>query len=372
MVWVKFHEELRRGAKRGLPRAVRFVFLELCLEARPGRGAMDLPVGMNDLDALHDVLGGNRKEISDAVRLLTTIPKATSDEPEPRAMIELTGEEGARRLTIPSWEAWNSQYERPGSSTERSRKSRASRAGGSGESPLRTADDDERNDEATAMQRSLHDDATTPQRGGNDRATQHRGEERREEEIRSDPPYPPQAGEAGRSLPLVLEPLSAAPAPKKRREGLSPSEQAYSDAYVAGQEAAEPGCGFRPLTSAACRLVGAAAQTHAKDRFKQRLTGDALLAWIRETSAEFRRAAEPQYAQGYSAHAFGAWLDAGRPMTRREPLPEPSRIIIPERAPPPPKNCRMTADEQARFHAEILSLKPQEDADGNRHADHEA
>lgn len=187
-----------------------------------------------------------------------------------------------------------------------------------------------------------------------------------------DPPTPRGAGEAGRSLPLVLEPLSAAPAPKKRREGLSPSEQAYSDAYVAGQEAAEPGCGFRPLTSAACRLVGAAAQTHAKDRFRQRLTGDALLAWIRETSAEFRRAAEPQYAQGYSAHAFGAWLDAGRPMTRREPLPEPSRIIIPERAPPPPKNRRMTADEQARFHAEILSLKPQEDADGNRHADHEA
>ena len=52
MVWVKFHDKLCKGAKRGLPRAVRFVFMELCLEARPGRGVMSLPVGMPDLDAL--------------------------------------------------------------------------------------------------------------------------------------------------------------------------------------------------------------------------------------------------------------------------------------------------------------------------------
>jgi hypothetical protein len=89
MVWVKFHDKLCRGAKRGLPRAARFVFMELCLEARPGRGVIALPLGMSALDALHDVLGG----------------KPSPDDPEPRAMVEIGGEDGALTLTIPSWEA---------------------------------------------------------------------------------------------------------------------------------------------------------------------------------------------------------------------------------------------------------------------------
>lgn len=105
MVWVKFHDKLCRGAKRGLPRAARFVFMELCLEARPGRGVIALPLGMSALDALHDVLGGNRKEIADAIKALTTVPKHSPDDPEPRAMVEIGGEDGALTLTIPSWEA---------------------------------------------------------------------------------------------------------------------------------------------------------------------------------------------------------------------------------------------------------------------------
>lgn len=104
MVWVKFHDKLCTGAKRGIPRAVRFVFMELCLASRPGRGVLDLPLGMSDLDAVHDVLGGNRKEVAEALKTLAITPKPGPDDPEPRAMIELTGESGARRLTIPCWE----------------------------------------------------------------------------------------------------------------------------------------------------------------------------------------------------------------------------------------------------------------------------
>jgi hypothetical protein len=185
MVWVKFHDKLCTGAKRGLPRAVRFVFMELCLASRPGRGVIDLPIGMQDLDAIHDILGGNRDEVAEAMRLLTTVPRPTADDRKPRAMVELAGEDGARRLTIPSWATWNSGQESPGASTERSRKHRKKQAepdDGNGESnDGQDNDGNERNGDATAMQRSLHDDATAMQRQCNGPATLYRGEERRGE-----------------------------------------------------------------------------------------------------------------------------------------------------------------------------------------------
>jgi hypothetical protein len=99
MAWVKFHDELRRGAKRGLPRAVRFVFLELCLETRPGRGVIALPAGMTDVEAVHDMLGGSRREIVESLKQLTAGA-------EPMVLI-LDGPDG-RTLAIPSWAAWNS------------------------------------------------------------------------------------------------------------------------------------------------------------------------------------------------------------------------------------------------------------------------
>ena len=37
MTWIKFHGEIRRGKHRGIPRALRFVFLELAHEAREKR-----------------------------------------------------------------------------------------------------------------------------------------------------------------------------------------------------------------------------------------------------------------------------------------------------------------------------------------------
>lgn len=181
MVWVKFHDKLCKGAKRGLPRAVRFVFMELCLESRPGRGVLDLPVGMSDLDALHDVLGGNRKEIADALKALTAVPRPTANDPEPRAMVELDGEEGTRRLTIPSWEAWNSGQEAPGASTERSRRHRR-RPGNATSAEEQHQAEQPQNDDATTAQRPLHPLRTEEQREGNGSATPYRGEEIREEE----------------------------------------------------------------------------------------------------------------------------------------------------------------------------------------------
>lgn len=95
MTWVKFHGELCEGAKRGIPRAVRFILMELAHKARPGRGVLDLPLGMSDGDALQDVLGGNAKEVREAHQILTT-----GDDP----ILVFEGPEGARRLRIPSWD----------------------------------------------------------------------------------------------------------------------------------------------------------------------------------------------------------------------------------------------------------------------------
>lgn len=162
-----------------------------------------------------------------------------------------------------------------------------------------------------------------------------------------DPPYPPLAGAGGSPDVFALSPPEPPAAPRAGRQAASPTDRTYSDAYVAGQCDAEPSCGFSPLPASAVRLLGATAGTHAKDRFKQPLRGEAVTAWIRETSAEFRRSAEPAFSKGFSVFAFKAWLDAGRPMTRREPLPEPPKPARELPEPPPPRtNTRMTHEQQ--------------------------
>lgn len=101
MAWVKVHDELRLGDKRGLSRATRFVFVELLLLARPERGVIRLPRNMKDLDAVYDLLGGNRKEVNEAIRALTT-----PDE-HGETMVEFKSVASSRQLVINSWARWN-------------------------------------------------------------------------------------------------------------------------------------------------------------------------------------------------------------------------------------------------------------------------
>lgn len=123
--WVPFHEELRQVAKRGISRAVRFIFLELAMECRKGRGSIRLPVGMNDVDAVHDLLGGRRSEIEEALQVLTT---ALPGEDGGGPMVVLEGPERARTLRIPCWVKWNHNKEAPGASTIRVRHHRAKKS----------------------------------------------------------------------------------------------------------------------------------------------------------------------------------------------------------------------------------------------------
>jgi hypothetical protein len=110
--WVKFHREIMKGAKRGLPRATRFIYMELSSEARPRAGVIDLATGMDDVDAVVDLLGGNVPEIKAA------LPKLMAGE---NPMIRFEGPKDARRLVVVTWEKWNAV---PGDSTERVRRHR--------------------------------------------------------------------------------------------------------------------------------------------------------------------------------------------------------------------------------------------------------
>ena len=107
--WVPFHRRLAKGPKKSLPRGVRFVLLELSLEARPTRGVLDLPVHWPTLKAVHDLLGGNRKEIKKALEEF--------QKPDELGLksIEIERDETKHRLILTKWEEWAG----PKSSAER-------------------------------------------------------------------------------------------------------------------------------------------------------------------------------------------------------------------------------------------------------------
>lgn len=111
--WVKFHRELTEGAKRGLKRGHRFVYMELSGKARAGRGTIELPIGMTDEAAVVDLLGGDAAEAKAAIRALSA-----GEDP----MIRFYGEPGRRLLEVLSWSRWNAM---PGESTERVKRHRA-------------------------------------------------------------------------------------------------------------------------------------------------------------------------------------------------------------------------------------------------------
>jgi hypothetical protein len=111
--WVRFHREIRQGEKRGLARATRFVYMELSQEARTARGEIVLPVGMSDEDGVHDILGGNRKEVVEAIREL-----AKGDDP----MVRIETRGAKRVLVVLRWAKWNPVSDSTGA--ERQRKHR--------------------------------------------------------------------------------------------------------------------------------------------------------------------------------------------------------------------------------------------------------
>lgn len=94
--WVKCHAALTKGAKRALPRATRFVFLELLLEARDLDGSVEIRMDLDLPAAVYDVIGGNLIEIAEALSALAAVGMI---------VVEALGD--GRFITIPSWDRWN-------------------------------------------------------------------------------------------------------------------------------------------------------------------------------------------------------------------------------------------------------------------------
>lgn len=91
--WVPCYASLTQGRKRALPRASRFIFLELCIAAREGGGLVELTPGLDLGDSVHDVIGGNRREVHAAVEHLTA-----------EEMIDCHSQPGF--LVISNWDRW--------------------------------------------------------------------------------------------------------------------------------------------------------------------------------------------------------------------------------------------------------------------------
>jgi hypothetical protein len=99
--WIPAHRRLFKGAKKGWPRAVRFILLELCHEARPTNGVLEFPVEWDTLTAVHDRLGGNRKEIRVALAKLQETD-ATGTQ-----VIQIERDQTEHRLKIVKWDSWS-------------------------------------------------------------------------------------------------------------------------------------------------------------------------------------------------------------------------------------------------------------------------
>ncbi len=283
MTWIKFHGEIRRGKHRGIPRALRFVFLELAHEARPGRGVVELPAGMTLLDGAHDILGGDRREPARALELYTAGP----DRDAPSLIVE--GEAGALRLRIPSWEAWN----RVDDSAERTREYRRKK----------------REAASCDASRDGHATVTTSHLGDAPPVTVTAQDQIRSDQIRSEIPPTPQGvapPPAGAGEALRLDPVERAPAKGAKAPKPETSEDRYRRAFVAGIHSGAPGLPYSLGGRLGLPFVAAIGE-HSKG-----LRGEALEAWIANTAAEWRRTADPTFAGGWAPAAFVKWLNGGR------------------------------------------------------------
>lgn len=128
------------------------------------------------------------------------------------------------------------------------------------------------------------------------------------------------APESHRDAPsdIEIDPwgLAGPPPPKKAGGRKAPPEkpagQRYAEAYAQGQTDAS-GQPFAVPT--ATKAFWPILRAHAVDAYGSPITGDALLEWIRKSSAEYRRACEKSaaYQRGFSVPRWGEWHQAGRP-----------------------------------------------------------
>lgn len=104
-MWVKAHDSLTKGFWSGVPRAYRFVLLELSILCRPGRGMVSIPPGKDPITRTVDMLGGNRREARKAVVYLSSTcpPTVVYRSPDGALIDPCLSSVGPLSVVIPSW-----------------------------------------------------------------------------------------------------------------------------------------------------------------------------------------------------------------------------------------------------------------------------
>ena len=288
MAFVNFHQELTEGEKRGLPRATRFVYMELSLKARPLRGVIPLARGMTDLHAVWDILGGSKNEIKSALSMLTR----GSD---PLVKFENVGD--LRTLVVVAWCRWN----RNDKSTARVLRFRGKEK----------ANDYEGNDDIETL------DETVVKRvsAGNETQLKRSVDKRREEEKRGDCAPAFHEGDEEPPPEPVPDPEDAPrPTPEER----------YRAKYVAGVKRVRGSFVFDDMQQG---LLNQTIIEYAKGSEGKALRGKILEAWIEDRVAEFTAfasAEDPKFWSGFQPKGFVRWLNekCAAPPERAEWKPE--------------------------------------------------
>lgn len=300
--WVPFHRSLTRGTKRGLPRGVRFVYLEVALEARHGDGRIRMPAGFpSDADALHDMLGGDKRELVAALKTLTA-PLPGEDEP----MLRFDGDAGCRSLAVVAFHDWAKPAE---TSTPRVQKHRAAKAAA----------------RAATAHKEQPDETPGNVSGETIETPQIRSQETRSEET----PKPPEGAETGSG--------SSNPLPKSE-------VRLWGETWIGQYETGmRRGLG-RPFAFERKHLnyLEQCVETFCIDRSR-------IFEWVDKAAYEFgraqRSAENPAMWSSYQAKGLLRWFNEDRPgYNGTRPKAPGSAPGTPALAPPPV----LSAEEQAQ------------------------
>jgi len=127
-------------------------------------------------------------------------------------------------------------------------------------------------------------------------------------------PLPPKGAQV--SILGIADGSGAGEAPaKKSKKPKLPDAPKAIDLYAAAYQAGHLDAGARITlpTASGAATIGRAAGTHAVYRCGLKITGEFLIAWIRQRAADFRRhVVNPEHRTGgFSPFGFLAWLDNG-------------------------------------------------------------
>jgi hypothetical protein len=319
--WVPFHRALTRGTKLDLSRATRFIYLQLALEARQTDGKIRLPAALgSDVDAVHDLVRGDRKEVVAALKALL-VPLTGETEP----MLAFETERGCRTLVVVAFHEWAKAVD---TSTARVKKHRDAKRLVV-VAVAETAAHDQK-------QQVTHVSCETPCNVSScvSVTAQIREEENRKEET----PKPPQGVELENS--------------KISYHGTNATQDGAMGLTVAAWSE-----GIRSVTGAKAGPLprGGALRALLDALDRQRPDREDEVSWARRAAVAYARA---NAGKALSEHFFASWLSSGGQVPA-ERTSAPVRAAVQAESEPPPTPEQLAAQKaQIAATRELLSKAP--------------